>query len=122
MRTISIIVDGSPNRVAIVYKKGDLNYHNTYPIDQSTNNESELKAILIGLQKLPQFYESSRETSIEIFSDSNNAIQWCAKTFKCKEPRLITIRDAILELAKTFGKVTFTWLPDNIAGKMLERK
>ena len=122
MEKITIIVDGSPNKVACIFVKGDgARFSLPFDITQSTNNEAELKAILIGLRQVSDvFVISLRNVEIEVQSDSNNAIQWCAGTFRCKATNLIPLLEAIKEIEKTFSKVSYVWTPNNPAGKMLK--
>jgi len=119
---IDMIVDGAPTKVAIIYCKDNrLLYKNIYPIKQSTSNESELRAIIEGFLHLTEFFDNLKETDIEVFSDSNNAIQWCAGTFRCKAINLIPLLTVIKEYEKIAKSVTYTHLSDNDAGKMLKR-
>ena len=120
MDKITIIVDGSPNKVACIFKRGKEEIHRLLTIPQSTNNDAELKAIFLGLSRVSSIFETSHITEVEVQSDSNNAIQWCTGAFRCRTDYLLVTLNNIKVLERSFGKVTYVWTPDNPAGKLLK--
>ena len=107
-------VDASPMKACVVFdgRRGQVVREAS---SKYTNNEAEYRAVLLAL------YEAKRAGYVltEICSDSQLVVNQLNGTYKVNKKELVELRDAIL--AKTTGRVRFSWIPqeDNPAGRIL---
>ncbi len=82
-------------------------------IGETTNNIAEYKAVIFALKKAKQLIgkEQSKETEIEIRSDSELIVNQLNGDYKIKEEDLKPLFIEIWNLKQNFKKVTFIHIP-----------
>jgi len=107
-------VDASPTKACVDFDNGRCQVFREASA-KYTNNEAEYRAVLLALHEA----KLAGYILTEICSDSQLVVNQLNGTYKVNKKELAELRDAIL--AKTNGRVKFTWIPreDNLAGRVL---
>ena len=82
-------------------------------IGQATNNEAEYRAVIFALKKVKQLIgkEKSKNSKIEIKSDSELLINQLNGQFKIKEKKLVPLFIEIWNLKQDFADTEFVQVP-----------
>lgn len=100
-------------------------------IGETTNNVAEYKAVIFALKKARHLlgHEETKETEIEINSDSELIVNQLNGRYKIKEDELKTLFVDVWNLEQDFKKVTFRRIPreenkaaDKLVNKLLGRQ
>ena len=118
---------GNPGPSAIGVYFETLNKKYSENIGEATNNVAEYKAIIFALKKCKQLVgkDNSKNTNIEIKSDSELVVKQLNGEFKLKDEDLIPLFVDIWNLKQDFGEVSFTHIlreKNKIADKLLNEE
>ena len=108
---------GNPGKAAIgvaIYNTSGavIKKYGQYLGDPFTNNEAEYHAVISGLKTLlamPEF--ASKETALEVRSDSQLLVNQVSGTFKIKQEHIRAFVVTIHKLIEQFGAVKFISIP-----------
>ena len=121
MKKVIIYTDGGsrgnpgPSAVGVVFcnEKGEVIKKYGQEIEQGTNNEAEYKAVIFALSKFKQLFgkKLSKNTEIEIRSDSELLIKQLTGRYKILEPKIQTLFIKLWNLKLDFKKVNLKLIP-----------
>ena len=120
---------GNPGPAAIGAVVGGKEYAEA--IGETTNNIAEYKAVIFALKKARHLTgrENSKETEIEVNSDSELMVNQINGKYKLKEDSLKMLFVDVWNLQQNFKKVTFNRIPreenkaaDKLVNKLLGRQ
>ncbi|MAF79500.1 hypothetical protein CL629_00230 [bacterium] len=120
---------GNPGPAAIGAVVGGKEYAEA--IGETTNNIAEYKAVIFALKKARHLTgrEDSKETEIEINSDSELIVNQLNGKYKIKEDDLKILFVDVWNIQQSFKKVTFNRIPreenkaaDKLVNKLLGRQ
>ena len=97
---------GNPGPAAcafIIVQSSKILFSNVKYIDQATNNVAEYNAIINALNQIKENYSGE----VEVYSDSNLAIQQINGKWKINYPHLAKLQKAVLKISDTFKRVKF---------------
>ncbi len=133
MNTIIICTDGgargNPGPAAIGAVVGTKAYAET--IGETTNNVAEYKAVIMALKKAKQQIgkEKSKETEVEVRSDSELMVSQLKGVYQIKNEELGKLFIEIWNLKQDFKKVDFVLIPreknkeaDRLVNQALDKK
>ena len=83
-----------------------------------TNNQAEYLACIAALEwlkeKLTETRLNPKDIAITVMSDSDLLVQQVNRTWKCKNPVIVALRDRIWALLKHLGQVEVKWNSRNV--------
>ena len=103
---------GNPGPAAcayIVVQSSKILFSDVEYIDHATNNVAEYNAIINALNRIKENYSGE----VEVYSDSNLAIQQINGKWKINYPHLAKLQKAVLRSSDNFKQVKFTHVPRN---------
>ncbi len=103
---------GNPGPAACAFLFVDKNtiiHHGVSFIGKATNNQAEYQAIINALKAAENFCKGH----IQIFSDSNLAIQQINKKWKINYPHLLKLCNKVYQLSEKYEKVEFFYIKRN---------
>jgi len=117
MKVITVYTDGAsrgnPGSAAsawLIMDGVDVLEADSMSIGIASNNMAEYSALLIALKHAAHFC-NPKETSVEVFSDSELMINQLNGLYALKSPNLCSIYQEVRELVGTYSSVTFTHVP-----------
>lgn len=104
---------GNPGPAAIGVVFPELSKEYSEQIGIATNNVAEYKAVIFALKKAKQLIgsEKSKETEIEIRSDSKLLVSQMMGEYKIKDKNLKPLFIDVWNLMQDFKKVSFAYIP-----------
>ena len=103
---------GNPGPAAcayIVVQSSKILFSDVEYIENATNNVAEYNAIINALDRIKENYSGE----VEVYSDSNLAIQQINGKWKINYPHLAKLQKAVLRSSDNFKKVKFTHVTRN---------
>lgn len=79
-------------------------------LGETTNNQAEYRALLLGLETIKKLnpIDSTKDTSVEVFMDSELIVKQMNGEYKVKAPDLQPLFIEVRNISGQFGKVSFT--------------
>lgn len=104
---------GNPGPAAIGVVFPELGKEHGEQIGIATNNVAEYRAVIFALKKAKQLIgsEKSKETEIEILSDSKLVVSQMKCEYKIKDENLKPLFIDVWNLTQGFKKVSFAYIP-----------
>jgi len=114
MSQIKLFTDGGargnpgPSGIGAVIKDGDkiIGKHKKY-IGETTNNQAEYKALILGLEKLKEM----EVKEVDCFLDSELVVKQLKREYKVKHPDLAPLFVKVYNLSLSFKKCKFWHIP-----------
>jgi ribonuclease H / adenosylcobalamin/alpha-ribazole phosphatase len=78
-------------------------------IGRATNNVAEYRGLIAGLEAASEI----GATDVDVFMDSQLLVEQMSGRWRVKHPDLAPLHRRASELARTFQRITYTWIPRN---------
>ena len=99
--------------VVIANEKGEILKKYGETIGETTNNEAEYQALILGLKKLKQVFgkDKMKQAELEVRMDSELIVKQLNHQYKIEEPNLQKLFLRVWNLMLDFGPIKFIAIP-----------